>query len=203
MKQEQEDLSRYLNGELEREGLPEALRQEAAAFERIIAALGRERVTLPPTVRAAVMARVRAAAESPWWRAWSWAIAPRLSPLAGALAAAAVLAVIWLRPTRTESPEAAAPAAAVTTRFVFIAPKAQRVAITGDWVHWDPEGIPLSSPRRDGVWVGEIAVPPGLHHYVFVIDGTDWRPDPNAASQVEDGFGQQNSVLLVPIQRAS
>ncbi len=53
------------------------------------------------------------------------------------------------------------------------------------------------------MWVGEIAVPPGLHHYVFVIDGTDWRPDPNAASQVEDGFGQQNSVLLVPIQRAS
>jgi hypothetical protein len=46
--------------------------------------------------------------------------------------------------------------------------------------------------------VAEIALPPGLHHYVFVIDGAEWRPDPNAASQVDDGFGQRNSVLLVP-----
>jgi 1,4-alpha-glucan branching enzyme len=90
---------------------------------------------------------------------------------------------------------------AVSTRFVFLAPNARHVAITGDWVHWDPAGIPLSNPKKDGVWVGEVVVPAGLHHYVFVIDGTQWRPDPNAASQVDDGFGQQNSVLLVPAQR--
>lgn len=207
MNQEHEDLTRYLDGELKREALPEALRQEAARFERILAPLGRERVTLPPGVRTAVMARVRAAAESPWRQTWRWATAPRLSPLAGALALAAAVAVLWLWPgTRATAPQAPAGASAsavASTRFVFLAPGAARVAITGDWVHWDPAGVPLRSPRGDGVWVGEITVPPGLHHYVFIVNGTEWRPDPNAASQVDDGFGQRNSVLLVPAGKAS
>jgi Glycogen recognition site of AMP-activated protein kinase len=180
----------------------EDLNHDDPAFDRLMAPLGRDRVTLPPTVRAAVMARVRAAAASPWRRAWSWANAPRLSPLAGALAAAAVLVAILLSPAGTGAPPAGS-TTAVAVRFVFIAPSAKRVAITGDWVHWDPAGIPLTSSRQDGVWAAEIAVPPGLHHYVFVIDGTEWRPDPNAASQVDDGFGQRNSVLLVSAQRAS
>jgi AMP-activated protein kinase-like protein len=205
MRQEHEDLSRYLNGEIDRKALPQSLQADAVAFERIIKALGRERVTLPPTVRGAVMARVRGAAESPWRRAWDWVTAPRLSPLVGALVAAALLAAIWLKPTAgTKSTTAGGPEATATapTRFVFLAPNARQVAITGDWVHWDPAGIPLSS-RGNGVWEVEIAVPAGLHHYVFVIDGSQWRPDPNAASQVDDGFGQQNSVLLVATQKES
>ena len=197
MKREHEELSRYLNGELDRKDLPESLQREAAAYERILGALGRDRLTLPASVRATVMGRVRVAAESPWRRVWSWVTTPRLSPLAGALVAAAIVAAIWLRPVESASPGIA------TTRFVFLAPAAGHVAITGDWVHWDPTGIPLSSPRGDGVWTAEVAIPPGLHHYVFVIDGTEWRPDPNATSQVDDGFGRQNSVLLVPTQRKS
>jgi hypothetical protein len=152
------------------------------------------------------MTRVRAAAESPWRQAWDWVTAPRLSPLTGALVAAVLLAAIWLKPTAgTRSTTAGAPEAALVTaptRFVFLAPNAQHVAVTGDWVHWDPAGIPLSS-RGNGVWVADIGVPVGLHHYVFVIDGTEWRPDPNAASQVDDGFGQQNSVLLVTTQKGT
>jgi hypothetical protein len=207
MKHDDEALIRYLNGELARDELPESLRGETAEFERIVGALERERVLLPPEVRAAVMARVRAAAESPWRRTWHWATAPRLSPLVGALAAAAGVALVLLWP----SPKATMPSMArravgavvTSTRFVLLAPAARNVAITGDWVHWDPKGIPLRSPQHDGVWVAEITVPPGLHHYVFIIDGTEWRPDPNAASQVDDGFGQRNSVLLVPAQKAS
>ena len=207
MKHEHEILSQYLNGDLERDNLPESLREEAAAFERIVAALGRERVVLPPTVRATVMARVRVAAGSPWRRAWRWATAPRLSPLTAGLAAAAGIAMFVLWP----SPEAGIPSAVrdaagavvVPTRFVFLAPAAQQVAITGDWVHWDPEGIPMMRPQSDGAWVAEITVPPGLHQYIFIIDGREWRPDPNAVSQVDDGFGQRNSVLLVPAPKAS
>ncbi len=207
MKREHEDLSRYLNGEIEWNDLPEPLRREAARFERISRAMGGERVILPPSVRVNVMTRVREASRSPWVRAWDWMREPRLSPLASALVAAALLVAIWLRPpVGPRSSDRGAPAAgrgAAPTRFVFLAPTARRVAITGDWVHWDPAGIPLTSPRGDGVWVGEMVVPAGLHHYVFIIDGTEWRPDPNAASQVDDGFGQQNSVLLVPGQKGS
>jgi hypothetical protein len=204
MKREHDDVSRYLNGEVDRKDVPESLRHEVAAFERIVEALGRERVTLPPWVRARVMARVRAAPDPLWRRAWIWATAPRLSPLAGALAAVAVIATVWLWPsTRPSAPSASGPAIAVPIRFVFLAPGAQQVAITGDWVHWDPKGIPLQSAREGGLWAAEIAVPPGLHHYIFIVDGKDWGPDPNVASQVDDGFGQRNSVLLVPAQKVS
>ncbi len=93
--------------------------------------------------------------------------------------------------------------AETTTRFVFVAPGASQVAVTGDFVNWDPDGIPLASPSRDGVWVAELRLSPGLYHYVFVLDGTEWRPDPNATSQVDDGFGRQNSLLLVPSPQRS
>jgi hypothetical protein len=203
MKEEHQDLRRYLDGELEWKDLPEELRSEAAAFERILENLDRDKVTLPPRVRSVVMARIRAAADSPWRRLWRWAIAPRLSPLGATLAAMAVLTAIWLLPMRrSESPKLPQTATVSTTRFVFVGSDIRRVAITGDWIHWDPEGIPLSSPGNDGLWVADIMVPPGLHHYVFVIDGTEWRPDPNA-SQVDDGFGQRNSVLFVPPQQVS
>ena len=74
--------------------------------------------------------------------------------------------------------------------------------VQGEFAGWDPNGIPM---RRDadGNWVAEIDLPPGLHHYVFVVDGTRWAPDPNAASQVDDGYGLQNSVLLVTGSRSS
>jgi hypothetical protein len=58
-------------------------------------------------------------------------------------------------------------------------------------------------PVGDGRWVAELRLLPGVHHYVFVVDGTEWRRDPNAASQVDDGFGQVNSVLLVAEPRSS
>jgi len=98
-----------------------------------------------------------------------------------------------------------APAASLTVpvRLVFVAPQATSVAVTGDFASWDPDGIPLTKPQGDGVWSVELELPPGLHHYVFIVNGTEWRPDPNAASQVDDGFGQKNSVLLVQGRRAS
>jgi hypothetical protein len=203
MKPEHDALSRYLNGELQLADLPESLRKEAEGFERIIGVLDRGPVKLPFRVRAAVMARVRAVEASPWRRAWTWVVAPRLSPLAGAVAVAAtVAAVLLVGPGRAGPDLPSATEAGMVTRFVYMAPTATRVAVTGDFVNWEPAGIPLE-PRGNGVWIAELRLQPGLHYYVFVIDGTEWRPDPSAASQMDDGFGQQNSVLLVPGRKVS
>ncbi len=43
----------------------------------------------------------------------------------------------------------------------------------------------------------EVPVPPGVHEYSFVVNGTEWRPDPLANSQVDDGFGRTNSLVMV------
>lgn len=170
---------------------------DAERLEKLMGTLDRQPVHLP-ALRQTVMARVRRKQSSPWIRTWRWLAAPRLSPLTAALTlAAAVALLLWLRPasqTGTTQPDSHL----VPVRLVFLAPQASTVAITGDFARWDPKGIPLARPSPDGAWSVELRLPPGLHHYVFIVDGTEWRPDPNAASQVDDGFGQKNSVLLVP-----
>jgi hypothetical protein len=170
---------------------------EAERTERLMSLLDRSPVRLPPGVRTRVMARIRKPPVPLPARVWSWLAAPRLSPLAAGVALAAVVAALWLaRPVERAS-------ATVPVRLVFLAPEASTVAVTGDFARWDTRGVALQGPQEGGVWTVELQLPPGLHHYVFIVNGTDWRPDPNAASQVDDGFGQQNSVLLVPGRRAS
>lgn len=183
---------------------------ESDEVTRLLEAMGRTPVTLPPAVRERVMMRVRAAARSPWRRGWTWATTPvvRLTPatVGLALAAAAAAALLLVRPRA--APEAAVPVSAavadrVATRFVLIAPTATSVAVTGDFLNWDPKGVQLKPVGSTGTWAAEMALAPGVHHYVFIIDGTEWSPDPNAPSQVDDGFGQKNSVLVVPARAAS
>ena len=40
-------------------------------------------------------------------------------------------------------------------------------------------------------------IQPGVHKYMFVIDGTEWVTDPDAERYAEDGFGNRNAVLAV------
>lgn len=183
----------------------EDLGPDTERFEHIVSALDRRPVHLPPSVRAAVMARIRARPASPWVRSWDWLAAPQVSPLAAGLALAASIAVLLLvRPGKPAGgPPEPAGSPTVPVRLVFLAPQATSVAVTGDFASWDPNGIPLTGPQGDGVWSVELELPPGLHHYVFIVNDTEWRPDPNAASQVDDGFGQKNSVLLVQGRQAS
>ncbi|MBI2073297.1 MAG: hypothetical protein HYT81_09765 [Gemmatimonadetes bacterium] len=204
MNQEHPLVRDYLDGELAYDALPEEHRPEADQFRRIADAMASDRVALPPGVRAAIMRRVRAAPEPAARRVWSWVMTPReirVSPAMGVLAlAAAVGALLLTRPRAGTVPDAGPSHAALTatnTRFVFLAPTASSVAVTGDFASWDPKGIPLRDATGTGVWVVELTLPAGLHHYVFVVDGHQWLPDPNA-SQVDDGFGQKNSVLMVP-----
>jgi hypothetical protein len=44
--------------------------------------------------------------------------------------------------------------------------------------------------------VGDLAVQPGRHEYLFVVDG-QWVPDPKAPETVPNPFGGRNSVLVV------
>lgn len=183
----------------------EDLGPDAERLERLMKVVDRRPVRLPPSVRAAVMARIRKAPAPRWLRAWDWLATPRLSPLAAGLAlAAAVAALLLVRPGRPIRPIGGdAASLTVPVRLVFLAPEASTVSVTGDFARWDPDGVPLRGPQEGGMWSVELELPPGLHHYVFIVNGTEWRPDPNAASQVDDGFGRQNSVLLVPGRRAS
>ena len=82
-------------------------------------------------------------------------------------------------------------------QLMVIAPSARTVAVTGSFNRWDATSDLLSGPDRSDRWTISLSLPPGRYEYLFVINGTEWTPDPLAPS-VDDGFGGLNSVLLVP-----
>lgn len=80
--------------------------------------------------------------------------------------------------------------------FRFWAPQARIVYLAGEFNSWNPRALPM---QRDssGMWIVELQLEPGVYQYKFVIDGIDWREDPNNPYKVDDNFGGYNSVLTI------
>jgi hypothetical protein len=187
-------------------------RRERDAATRLKSALAEYAQALPTLdggldarVMAAITRRPRAR-RAAWWR---WFVEPRLVPLRPALAAAAVLALVALtsvvtvglaRRGRDASPAVAAPPVppgTILVRFELEAPDAGRVTLAGSFNEWSDSSIVFSRAAGSPVWTVTVALPPGRYQYLFVVDGNRWIPDPAAHAQVEDEFGQQNSLLVV------
>jgi 1,4-alpha-glucan branching enzyme len=124
----------------------------------------------------------------------------RISPLAGLAAAAALaLFIVWQSGGPPAAPELEA---TVYIQFALEAPGARSVAVAGDFNEWGP-AVELSDLDGDGVWTGRVAVEPGIYQYMFVIDESEWRTDPNAERYADDGFGDRNAVVVVTPPPAS
>jgi hypothetical protein len=195
-------LQAWLDGEIEYEALPDALREQAIAWSDLLSATSDASLEAPPGAEARVMAAIRAdssrSARARVAGVAGWLVSPRSIRVSPVAAAAAVLLVAWsvtqvaVRPAPTDD--------SVYVQFLISAPEARTVALAGDFNEWDPS-IQLDDPDGDGLWTARVALEPGVHEYMFVIDGSEWRPDPNAVSYTDDGFGQRNSVLAVtPIE---
>jgi hypothetical protein len=180
----------------------------------------REEHRAPADLKHNVMERVRQMPDPLWKRAADWLLTPRtltFSPAtAGGLVLAGLALLIALRPDTAPTAGTAGPAAAEVTgttatpavlasatRFVFVAPGAASVRMTGDFVAWDPRGIELEDQRGTGVWTVDVPLEPGVYQYTFIVDGSEWRPDPHAVSQIDDGFGQTNSIVIVSGETAA
>jgi chromosome partitioning protein len=80
--------------------------------------------------------------------------------------------------------------------FVAHFPQAARVAVTGDFTGWSVQGRPLSQ-GQDGRWHLEVPLEPGYHEYKYIVDEI-WKVDPENPERVRNGFGELNSVVVVP-----
>jgi 1,4-alpha-glucan branching enzyme len=49
---------------------------------------------------------------------------------------------------------------------------------------------------KDGVWTASVDLPPGQHHYRFIVDG-DWRDDPECTVRVDNPYGGKDMVKQV------
>lgn len=77
------------------------------------------------------------------------------------------------------------------------APQAASVAVVGDFNGWDPRRTRMIRSNHEGRWTARLKLPPGVYQYSFVIDGSTWVPDPGAKTSLADGFGGQNSVIII------
>lgn len=96
------------------------------------------------------------------------------------------------RKKRNESADVPTPK---SVRFTTNVSEAREVVVTGDFVGWKPEGIPLEK-GPDGAWSATLTLPPGEYQYRLRVDG-DWRDDPGAERRIPNGYGSENGVLVV------
>jgi 1,4-alpha-glucan branching enzyme len=82
-----------------------------------------------------------------------------------------------------------------TQAFSFHAPVASSVQLAGDFTQWQERPINLQK-GADGVWRANVELPPGTHHYRFIVDG-QWQDDPECPSRVPNPFGGENMMRQV------
>lgn len=189
-------LQAYLDGAIPLEELPADLRAEAARWSALAEDIRRSSPSGAPLGFETRVLEALDDARSPARPRWvEWLLRPRLVPVppAAVLAAAAMIAIVALIGLPGGG---AVDDSRVYVQFVVDAPAAETVHLVGDFTEWQPT-VELTDLDGDGVWSGRVPLLPGVHEYMFVIDGADWITDPNAAGYQDDGFGQQNALVAV------
>ncbi|MFN6992408.1 MAG: glycoside hydrolase family 13, partial [Fervidobacterium sp.] len=69
------------------------------------------------------------------------------------------------------------------------------VYLAGSFNNWSPTSWPMK--LVDGVWTYEVELKPGSYQYKYVIDGKNWKEDPEAPAFVDDGFGGKNGAFTL------
>ncbi|MCF7913362.1 MAG: alpha amylase N-terminal ig-like domain-containing protein [Candidatus Cloacimonetes bacterium] len=81
------------------------------------------------------------------------------------------------------------------TLFTYQDANASSVNIAGDFNGWDTQADPLT--KTGDTWQISMELAPGTYMYKFVVNGSDWKTDPNNPNEADDGFGGANSVVTI------
>lgn len=85
----------------------------------------------------------------------------------------------------------------ITVRFSFTPDvPASSVCLAGEFNGWSDSQSRMMDSNDDGVYAIEMRLKPGTYQYKFVVDGR-WYKDPDNPDTAPDGFGGQNSVIVV------
>ena len=190
----------HLDGELPMNGME--AKNDAEAWERLLDAFRAELPEHPPLpwLETRVMAEIEALPEPGLLRRmarWLWAPKPvRVSPLLVGVGAAAAVMALWLGRGALPGSSVGVDEVVVYVQFALNAPGAQSVAVAGDFDEWTGSHT-LEDADGDGIWTGRVPLQPGVHAYMFLVDGSTWTTDPEAQRYSEDGFGNRNAILAV------
>jgi hypothetical protein len=197
---------KYLDGEVA-PGLDESERQAADWFDQVVQDYATYLVTPGDQVDRAVMAAIApATARGRATSFWRWLVQPHLFAVRPAVVAAAAVVLVAIGALTIDitrfgvgerSGTTTTQQQTILVRFELRAPDASQVSLAGSFNDWSPEGVQLVKNTATGLWTATVPLQPGEHEYLFLIDGSQWIPDPSAHAQVDDGFGQANSVIVV------
>jgi hypothetical protein len=143
---------------------------------------------------------------SPWWRQmYLWAQTPKtirltplkLAPVAAVLFVAILLSsLLFLRQKETPYLQSSGERP-IPVVFSLNLSGAQSVSVIGTFNAWKPQGYEMQLDRELKRWSLTVSLPEGRHEYMFLVDGQKMILDPEALIHQEDGFGNQNSVLVL------
>ncbi len=194
------DVNRLLDGEPG--GSPED-RAAADRFQNVLDTYAAGLRVPGREVDMAVMTAVRRRRVRAWWETfWRWLVRPQAVQLRPAMAAAAIVAalalgIVFRQAILGGNAGVGSETPVVLVRFELAAPRAQNVSLAGSFNDWNAGEEDMVRSSATGLWTITVPLPSGEHQYMFVVDGEQWVPDPNAHAQVDDGFGQSNSVIVV------
>lgn len=207
------NVQRFLDGEIPSHVLSADEAAEARAWREWLDGLELNRETAPPWLETRIMANLPEDAPAPGWlRGLRWLLRPReirIRPATAGLAAAAVVAAFLVMPGGEPPVDDAIPNAGATNaatnveaprvyvRFQVEAPEAVSVSIAGDFNGWSTTRHVLRDADADGIWSTMVPVTPGVHRYMFVVNGQRWMTDPRAQRYADDGFGMKNALIAV------
>ena len=148
----------------------------------------------PDDFAARVMAALPDNPRLAWWeRLGSFWPERRFWPIpavAGALALFVIVAslnLIW--PTQAK--------VLIPVVLDLYAPSAKQVDLVGTFAGWKAGELPLKGPDAVGYWTIAMKLVPGRYEYEFLVNGTRFVPDDDGEVLHPDGFGRENSVLVI------
>lgn len=171
---------------------------------RIKEAIGRMPDLEPPdALLQSVMHSVRTRRLPLWTRVLRWAGSPRsitFTPLQVVPAVVVVIVVcmaLAVHVFKKEQPSLAGRGDRVPVVLALRSPEARSVAVIGSFNGWQAEQCELRTLDGEARWTVTLLLPSGRYEYAFLVDGKKIIPDPGAGLHEEDGFGNQNAILLV------
>ena len=142
----------------------------------------------------------------PWIRRVAlWAKSPksftftpmRLAPAVLVLIGILVVSGYWVFKQKDFLPYSNQADSHIPVVFNLNIPEAQAVAVVGTFNGWQPRGYEMQFNPEKKIWSLTVRLPEGRYEYAFLVDGQRVLPDPESSLYQDDGFGNENSVMIL------
>jgi hypothetical protein len=121
----------------------------------------------------------------------------RLAPVAMVLIGILVVSGYWVLRQKDFGSYPSQAESSIPVVFNLNIPEAHGVSLVGTFNGWKPRGYEMQFNPDKKIWSLTVRLPEGRYEYAFLVDGQRVLPDPEASLYQDDGFGNENSVMIL------